>query len=296
MNASNETKPSSQLEDNHSGLSRRSFLKTASFAGATSIAALGGLATVAHAAPQEQDPDTMKAEKENLKKGDRAILVAAEIAEALAVTTYSNIINTSPFFKAMPDRRSRLPRRRAPGRDVPLSPRAVRHRPVHSLHPVLLSHQHVHRRADHPQHLSSRSKTHSSRPISSACATSARAIYASPQPASWASRATTAPSPASSAPTSPAQFGGPIETITGIQGVAESVDPPNNNGYERTLCWTSIDQAVNALRPSSTSTPPRPPASTPAVLPLRTLQPNPPIHPRSLRLLQRLLTPSCSPG
>ena len=46
-----------------------------------------------------------------------------------------------------------------------------------------------------------------------------------------------------------AQDGGPIETITGAQGVAESVDPPNNNGYERTLCWTEIDQALDALMP-----------------------------------------------
>jgi hypothetical protein len=46
-----------------------------------------------------------------------------------------------------------------------------------------------------------------------------------------------------------AQDGGPIEAITGVQGVDESVDPPNNNGYERTLCWTKIDQAVNALLP-----------------------------------------------
>ena len=46
-----------------------------------------------------------------------------------------------------------------------------------------------------------------------------------------------------------AQDGGPIETITGIQGVAESVDPPNNNGYERTLCLTRIEQAVQALLP-----------------------------------------------
>jgi hypothetical protein len=43
--------------------------------------------------------------------------------------------------------------------------------------------------------------------------------------------------------------GGPIEKITGIQGVAESVDPPNNNGYERTLGWTHIQQAVDALTP-----------------------------------------------
>ena|SRR5437764_15398386 len=30
---------------------------------------------------------------------------------------------------------------------------------------------------------------------------------------------------------------------------AESVDPPNNNGYERTLRWTSISKAVEALTP-----------------------------------------------
>ena len=51
------------------------------------------------------------------------------------------------------------------------------------------------------------------------------------------------------APNVTKKFGGPIESVTGILGVAESVDPPNNNGYERTLCWTSIDQAVNALLP-----------------------------------------------
>src|ERR1700730_16835055 len=46
-----------------------------------------------------------------------------------------------------------------------------------------------------------------------------------------------------------ASDGGPIEKITGIQGKAESVDPPNNNGYERTLKWTNISKAVDALTP-----------------------------------------------
>jgi hypothetical protein len=45
------------------------------------------------------------------------------------------------------------------------------------------------------------------------------------------------------------QDGGPITKITGAQGVKEEADPPNNNGYERTLCWTNINQAVNALLP-----------------------------------------------
>jgi hypothetical protein len=43
--------------------------------------------------------------------------------------------------------------------------------------------------------------------------------------------------------------GGPIEHVTGVQGHAESVDPPNDNGYERTLTWTKISQAVDALLP-----------------------------------------------
>jgi hypothetical protein len=37
--------------------------------------------------------------------------------------------------------------------------------------------------------------------------------------------------------------------VTGIQGRAESVDPPNNNGYERTLRWRHISRAVTALTP-----------------------------------------------
>src|SRR4029077_13695060 len=43
--------------------------------------------------------------------------------------------------------------------------------------------------------------------------------------------------------------GAAIENITGIKGTAESIDPPNNNGYERTLCGTHIQQAVTALAP-----------------------------------------------
>jgi hypothetical protein len=43
--------------------------------------------------------------------------------------------------------------------------------------------------------------------------------------------------------------GGPLRSISGIQGVAEAVDPANDNGYERTLGWAHIDQAVSALLP-----------------------------------------------
>jgi hypothetical protein len=46
-----------------------------------------------------------------------------------------------------------------------------------------------------------------------------------------------------------AKDGGPITSITGAQGFKENAAPPNNNGYERTLCWTTISQAVDALTP-----------------------------------------------
>jgi hypothetical protein len=46
-----------------------------------------------------------------------------------------------------------------------------------------------------------------------------------------------------------AKDGGPILQVTGLQGVAEDADPPNNNGYERTQEWSAISQAVDALLP-----------------------------------------------
>jgi len=48
--------------------------------------------------------------------------------------------------------------------------------------------------------------------------------------------------------------GGPIHKIAGAQGKSESVNPPNNNGYERTLEWTNINQAVMALTPFADKT------------------------------------------
>lgn len=75
---------------------RRSFLKRASI-GSAAVAgslALGGLLK-ASSASAETRPRGGPA----LTPTDRDILIAAEIAEALAVTTYTNIINTAPFFQ-----------------------------------------------------------------------------------------------------------------------------------------------------------------------------------------------------
>ena len=74
-----------------SGVStRKGFLKGVAVAGAGATA-LGTLAPAAALASG------------GLTYTDLSILKAAQIAEALAVTTYTNIINTAPFFKNIPD-------------------------------------------------------------------------------------------------------------------------------------------------------------------------------------------------
>ena len=246
MNATNET--ANQLEASQSGLSRRSFLKTASFAGATSLAALGGLATVAHAAPQEQDPDTMKAEKEHLKKDDRAILIAAEIAEALAVTTYSNIINIAPFFKKLAsDDQGYL----IAARQEEMSHYLLEQSVTDQFTPFT--------QFFYPSKMFTDAQTTLNILVTLEDAFIAAYLVGVRNFTTRNLRVTAARIMGIEsdhrtlarvlAPNVTKKFGGPIETVTGILGVAESVDPPNNNGYERTLCWTSIDQAVNALLP-----------------------------------------------
>src|SRR3954451_5064552 len=74
-------------ETTERALNRGSLIRTAGAAGA-GLALGSGLfgATLARASG-------------GVTKGDVDILIAAEIAEALAVTTYTNIINRAPFFK-----------------------------------------------------------------------------------------------------------------------------------------------------------------------------------------------------
>jgi len=69
-----------------SGTDRKTFLRRATVAGA-GLAGLAALPGIARAD-----------EGVGVTPGDIEILIAAEIAEALAVTTYSNIIDTAPFF------------------------------------------------------------------------------------------------------------------------------------------------------------------------------------------------------
>ena len=108
MNTPNETESTNltagTAEDNASQFSRRSFFRRAAVVGATGLVAAGGVATLASAITKATPSASADAQPSSsgLKPVDRAILVAAQIAEALAVTTYSNIIDNSPFFKRIP--------------------------------------------------------------------------------------------------------------------------------------------------------------------------------------------------
>jgi hypothetical protein len=248
MQAMNEIKAIHLLEDNPSGVSRRLFLKNATLTGATTLAALGGLATPASAAQQEEEAATLKAEHDHLKKSDRDILVAAEIAEALAVTTYSNIINIAPFFQTIPaDDQGYLVGARQEEMSHYLLEQSVTDQPTpftQFFYPpkmffdaqttlnilVTLEDAFIAAYLIGVRNFSTTNlRVTAARimGIESDHRTLARVVGGDVT----------------------LQFGGPIGSITGIQGVAESIAPPNNNGYERTLCWTSINQALTALTP-----------------------------------------------
>ena len=177
---------------------RRTFLRNAGVAG-VGLAGAGSLAALLPAAASANG---------GLTKSDVKILIAAEIAEALAVTTYTNIINTAPFFSGPGGGRPGLPEGGPPGGDVPLPPRAEPDRQALPLHHLLLPAEDVQRRPDDAERPGHAWRTRSSRPTWSGCATSAPRTCASPRRGSWASRATTAPWPGSSARGSRARTAG----------------------------------------------------------------------------------------
>ena len=209
---------------------RRSFLKLAALAGAATLPA-----TRAHASSA-------------LTSGDREILVAAEIAEALAVTTYTHIIKGAPFFSLLPaDDQAYLQAARQEemshylleasitGQATPFT--TFYYPPgtffdsqttlnlLVTLEDAFIAAYLVGVRNFNDPNL--RLAAARIMGIESDHRTLARVIGGDVAPSA----------------------GGPIESITGLQGVAEPVDPPNNNGYERTQGWTTIQQAVNALTP-----------------------------------------------
>lgn len=240
MNTPNGFKPG------HPNPSRRSFIRTAALAGAAGYATLATPASASQ--QQEQEALSLAGEKSRLKKSDRDILIAAEIAEALAVTTYSNIIANAPFFKDIPDD------------DQGYLKAAVQEEMSHYLLEQSVTDQPTpYTEFFYPPNMFSSAQTTLNILVTLEDAFIAAYLVGVRNFTTQNLRVTSARimgiesdhrtlARVVGGDVAPAD-GGPIESITGIQGVAESIDPPNNNGYERTLCWTSIDQAVNALLP-----------------------------------------------
>ena len=217
-------------------LSRGSLIRNAGAAGAG--LALGGslLGTAAARASG------------GVTKGDIDILIAAEIAEALAVTTYTNIINRAPFFRHLAaDDQGYLKAARQEEMSHYALEKSVTGKPS-----PFTKFFYPHGMFKHAQTTLNTLVTLEDAFIaaylvgvrnfsnSDLRVTAARIMGIESDHRTLARVV---------GPGVATRDGGPIEKITGAQGVAESVDPPNNNGYERTLKWTDISQAVSALLP-----------------------------------------------
>ena len=230
-----------------SRLSRRSFFKQATVLGAAAaagaVAAPPASALVLHQNLGEEMPQAS-----NLSSGDRSILIAAEIAEALAVTTYSHIIHLSPFFKRIPDD------------DQGYIKAALQEEMSHyALEQSVTNENTPFNEFFYPKQMFHDTQTTLNTLVTLEDAFIAAYLVGVRNFSSTALRVTAARIMGIESdhrtlarvigPDVAAKDGGPIMNITGAQGVKESVAPPNNNGYERTLCWTDISQAVDALTP-----------------------------------------------
>jgi hypothetical protein len=193
-------------------------------------------------------PSFAAAKSGGVTKGDVAIVGAAQIAEALAVTTYTNIIDTAPFFSRLAsDDQGYLKAARQEEMSHYLLEKSVTGKPA----PVSTFY--------YPPKMFADAQTTLNVLVTLEDAFIAAYLvgvrdFSSPDLRVTAARIMGIESDHRTlarvvAPGVASQDGGPIEKVTGIQGKAESVDPPNNNGYERTLRWTKIAKAVTALTP-----------------------------------------------
>ena len=208
----------------------------------------GAGALVGASAVQALIPSFAAAAASGPTSGDVAIVGAAQIAEALAVTTYTNIIQKSPFFKHLPDddqgylkaaRQEEMSHyaleQSVTGKPAAFTTFYYPHKMFHdaqttlnvlvSLEDAFIAAYLVGVRNFSTADL--RVTAARIMGIESDHRTLARVLGGDVSK----------------------RDGGPIEKITGVQGHAEPADPPNNNGYERTLLWTDISQAVTALTP-----------------------------------------------
>ena len=221
------------------GTDRRQFLGRAA-AGAGTIAGITGL--------QALMPSLAAAKAAGPTSGDLAILGAAQVAEALAVTTYTHIIDTAPFFRHLQsDDQGYLKAARQEEMSHYLLEKSVTGKPS----PFTTFY--------YPSKMFSDPQTTLNVLVTLEDAFIAAYLVGVRNFSTADLRVTAARIMGIEsdhrtlarvvAPGVAKRDRGPIEKVTGIQGKAESVDPPNNNGYERTLKWTDISQAVTALTP-----------------------------------------------
>jgi len=226
------------------GTDRRQFLGRAA-AGAGTIAGVTGL--------QALLPSVAAAKAAGPTNGDLAILGAAQIAEALAVTTYTNIIDAAPFFKHLEsDDQGYLKAARQEEMSHYLLEKSVTGKPS----PFTTFY--------YPSKMFSDARTTLNVLVTLEDAFIAAYLVGVRNFSTADLRVTAARIMGIEsdhrtlarvlAPNVSAKDGGPVESTTGVAGKPESVDPPNNNGYERTLKWTNIDQAVAALTPFADKT------------------------------------------
>ena len=224
---------------------RRSFLKRASIVGATGLFGFDSLMSLASAQPKFSRPEGNEA---GVEKGDFDILLAAQIAEALAVTTYFNIIEQAPFFNGLPSD------------DQGYLVAAYNEEMSHFLLEKSVTQTHTPFTSFfYPKGMFSSPQVTLNTLVTLEDAFIAAYLvgvrnFSTPDLRVTAARIMGIESDHRTlarliAPEVLPKFGGPVETVTGLAGIAESVDPPNNNTYERTACWTDISQALTALTP-----------------------------------------------
>ena len=226
------------VEQHHPGTDRRQFLRRGAATGAGVLVGASALENVVV-------PSFAAAKSGGVTSGDVAIVGAAQIAEALAVTTYTNIIGLSPFFKRLPeDDQGYL----KAARQEEMSHYALEKSVTGKPSPFTTFY--------YPPKMFSDAQTTLDVLVTLEDAFIAAYLigvrdFSTPALRVLAARIMGIESDHRTlarvlAGDVSAQDGGPIKKITGVQGKAEEADPPNNNGYERTLKWTKISQAVTA--------------------------------------------------
>jgi hypothetical protein len=223
-------------------IDRRGFLSRGALAGAGVVAGAGAVEALLPSVASARH------HKGGVTREDLKILGAAQIAEALAVTTYSSIIDNAPFFTRLEeDDQGYLKAARQEEMSHYLLEESVTKKPS----PFT--------RFFYPAKMFDDAQTTLNVLVTLEDAFIAAYLvgvrrFSSPDLRVTAARIMGIESDHRTlarvvAPGVAGRDGGPIEKVMGIQGKAESVDPPNNNGYERTLGWRRIGRAVDALLP-----------------------------------------------